>query len=59
MGKKVIAEEGEDTRGEGDKGDIDNSSNLGSTEDIESEGDGDVPRNPWDLPYGSRKLRGG
>ena len=59
MGKEVIVEEGEDTRGEGDKGDIDNSSNIGSTEDIESEGDRDVPRNPWDLPYGPRKLRGG
>ena len=59
MGKKVVAEEGEDTRGEGDEEDVDNSSNIGSTEDIESEGDGDVPRNPWDLPYGPRKLREG
>jgi hypothetical protein len=59
MGKKVIAEKGKNTREEGDKGDIDNSSNLGNTEDIESEGDRDVPRNPWDLPYGPRKLRGG
>jgi hypothetical protein len=46
MGKKVIVEEGEDTREEGNKGDIDNSSNIGSTEDIESEGDRDMPRNP-------------
>ena len=59
MGKEIAVKEGEDTRGEGDKGDIDNSSNIGSTEDIESEGDGDVPCNPWDLPYGLRKLRGG
>jgi hypothetical protein len=58
MGKKVIAEEGKNTRGEEDKGDIDNSSNIGSTEDIESKGDGDMPCNPWDLPYGLRKLRG-
>jgi hypothetical protein len=59
MGKEVIVEKSKDTRGEGDEGDIDNSSNLGSTEDIESEGDGDMPRNLWDLPYGPRKLRGG
>jgi hypothetical protein len=59
MGKKVIVEEGEDTRGEGNKEDIDNSSNIGSTENIESEGDRDIPYNPWDLPYGPRKLRGG
>jgi hypothetical protein len=59
MGKEVLVEESEDTRGEEDKGNIDNSSNIGNTEDIESEGDGDVPRNPWDLPYGPRKLRGG
>jgi hypothetical protein len=59
MGKEIIVEESKDTRGEGDEEDIDNSSNIGSTEDIESEGDRDVPRNPWDLPYGPRKLRGG
>ena len=46
MGKKIAVEEGEDTGGEGDEGDIDNSSNIGSTEDIESEGDGDMPCNP-------------
>ena len=51
MGKEVaVAEEGEDTGGEGDEGDIDNSSDIGSTEDIESEGDGDVPRTRSYLP---------
>jgi hypothetical protein len=59
MGKEVIVEEGKDTGGEKNKGDIDNSSNIGSTENTESEGDGDMPRNPWNLPYGPRKLRGG
>ena len=59
MGKEVAVEEGEDTRGERNEGDIDNSSNIGSTEDIESKGDRDVPRNLWDLPYGPCKLRGG
>jgi hypothetical protein len=57
-GKEVAAEEeGEDTGGEEEEGDVDNSSDIGSTEDTDSEGD--VPRNPWDLPYGPRKLKGG
>jgi hypothetical protein len=59
MGKKVAVEESKDTRGEGNEGDIDNSNNIDSTKDIESEGNRDMPRNPWDLPYGPCKLRGG
>jgi hypothetical protein len=54
-GEEVVAEEeGEDTKG----GDTDISSNIGgSGEDTDSERD--MPRNPWDLPYRPRKLRGG
>jgi hypothetical protein len=58
-GKEVVAEEeGEDTKGGAeDEGDTDNSSDIGSGGDTDSEQD--VPRNPWDLSYGPRKLRGG
>jgi hypothetical protein len=54
----VAAEEGEDTEGGAeDEGDTDISSDIGSGEDTDSEQD--VPRNPWDLPYGPCKLKGG
>ena len=59
-GEEVAAEEeGENTEGGAeDEGDTDISSDIGgSGEDTDSERD--VPRNPWDLPYGPRKLRGG
>jgi hypothetical protein len=59
-GEEVAAEEeGEDTEGGvEDEGDIDISSDIrGSGVDTDSERD--VPRNPWDLPYRPRKLRGG
>jgi hypothetical protein len=50
-------EEGED-EDEEDNGDGDISSVIGDDSEDDDSEEG-VPRNPWDLPYGPRKLKGG